>query len=371
MGTFPMGDTSSRSASRCGTSTTEIVVEPDRADAAVDPRMRQDGAHLAELERLRPDREVSRELRLGEAEEALARAVLRRAIVDAERVRLGGEVAVDLERREGPRDRRRVDLAQLPSDPRVRVNAEVAHEGGEVDARGVEPRVLQATAMGERVDDRVREDERSPREVERRLRAVYDVAADGQLARQLVGEHVLVEPQLVRLDRPADVRQEGVVGVADLRIHADPAARVGQAGEALRERNRGADVDVPIDGGRAAGHAGEHDVEVPERELDPARVPARQVAGRRGLRGWVEVGGADRLKAPHQDGARLDPDPPFDLTEGVVVAGVRPVGKRTGPLDVRPSDPQRRLERRSAAKGRRRPSRRGRSTRRRGASRRG
>ena len=124
----------------------QVVVEPDRAEASVDARVRQHGVHVDEPERLGPDPEVGRDLRLREAEEALAAAILRGPVVDAERVRLGREVAVDLERREGARDGRRVDLAQVPPDPRVRVDAEVAHQGREVDARGVEPGVLEAPA---------------------------------------------------------------------------------------------------------------------------------------------------------------------------------------------------------------------------------
>ena len=156
----------------------QVVVKADRADPAVDARMRQEGPHLAELERLRPHREMGRELRLGEAEQALARAVLRRTVVDAERVRLGREVAVDLEGRQRARDRRRVDLANLPPDPGRRVDAQVAHQGREVDARRVEPRVLETPAAREGVDDRLGQDERSPCEVDRRLRAFDDVAPD-------------------------------------------------------------------------------------------------------------------------------------------------------------------------------------------------
>ena len=84
------------------------------------PSMREcgsDRAHVAEPERLGPDAEVGRELRLGEAEEALARVVLGGAVVDAERVRLRREVAVDLEGREGARDGRARGARGCPSRP--------------------------------------------------------------------------------------------------------------------------------------------------------------------------------------------------------------------------------------------------------------
>jgi hypothetical protein len=161
----------------------EVVIESDGAEPSVDPRVRQEGVHLAEPERLGSHPEVGDELRLGEAKEALPAAILRGTVVDAERVRLGREVAVDLERRECARDRRRVDLPDLPPDPRARVDAEVAHERREVDARPVEAGVLEATAVRQRIDDCVGEDESSAREVQCRLRALDDVVPDRQLAR--------------------------------------------------------------------------------------------------------------------------------------------------------------------------------------------
>ena len=146
---------------------------------------------LGELERVGSNGEVGRELGLRETEEALARAILGGPVVDAEGVGLGREVAVDLEGRERPGDGRGVDLAEVPPDPRIRVHAEVAHQRGEVDPGRVEPGVLEAGALCERIDDRVGEHERAAREGERRLRALDDVAADRDVAREVLREGVL------------------------------------------------------------------------------------------------------------------------------------------------------------------------------------
>ena len=178
------------------------------------------------------------------------------------------------------------------------MDAEVAHQRREVDARRVEPRVLEAPAVRERIDDGLGEDERAAREVQRRLRALDDVAPDRQLADEIVGEHVLVEPHVVGLERPAEVRQDRVVGVAHVGVDADPAVGVGEGDEARRRgrsaRGRGCARRRTA---RPPGDPGERDVEVPERELDPALVVDGQVARRRGVRGRVEVGRADCLES--------------------------------------------------------------------------
>ncbi len=329
----------------------QIVVEADRAKASVDARVRQERADLRELERVGSNGKVGSELRLGESEQTLASAVVGGPVVDAERVRLGREVAVDLERRERSRDGRRVDLAKVPANPRVRVHAEVAHQRREIDPRRVEPGVLEARALAERVDDRVRENERAAREGELRPGALDDVAPDGELAREVVRERV-VRSRRTSCASSVPVRSGRMVSPAyrtsrSMPIHPSESGRAtARSASPIGARA----CTWPSIAGRTAaqtGAFGKEDVQVSERQLDPALVALREIARRGGVRGRVEIGRPDAVEAPDEDGVRIDPHPSLDRAQRVVVVRDRAVGPRARPLDRGPADAERGLERRT------------------------
>ena len=156
IGTGPMGETSVEVDEDVRRLRAEVVVEAERHQGPLDVRVRQRHPHVLEAQAVLTDGHVRRELGLGEAEEALARAVLGRAVVDAEGGRLRREVAVELERSEGAGEggtwisRMSQPTYELGWTPRSRM------QGGEVDVGDVEAGLLELHPPGQGFEHDVR-----------------------------------------------------------------------------------------------------------------------------------------------------------------------------------------------------------------------
>ena len=320
-------------------------MKPDGDQRTFHVRARHRDAHVDEVERVRAYREVSGDLRVEDAEDALAALVLRRPVVDTEVVRLRRQLSVELERHERPRDDLRVDLADVPPHPRARVHAEVAEERREVHVRRVETCLLEPGSPGERIDDRVGQRHGPVGEPQRRDGALDDVAADGELAVKLLGEAVLGEADVVGLERSAQIGQQRVHAVADVDVEGRPAVGLGERGGALGQRHGASHAHVPVEVGDLDGAAGEHDVDVAERDLDAALVVDRQIArrGRAGRR--VEIRRPDALQTPHEDRPRLHAHASVHRAQRVVVARHAPVGAHARPVHGGSTDAHRELVR--------------------------
>ncbi len=98
---------------------------------------------------------MSRNLRLRKPEQSLARSVFGGPVENAERIGCGSNVAVELQRLESARDERGMNLANVPLNPRVWMDAERTKERGKVHSRHVQPSALEPPSFRERINDRV------------------------------------------------------------------------------------------------------------------------------------------------------------------------------------------------------------------------
>ena len=141
-----------------------------------------------------------------------------------------------------------------------------------------------------------------------------------ELSLELRREELAVDAGLVELEGAREARQVLSAVVVRLALDEGGSRRVGDVGEAVRDRERElrAHAAARADGLRLEPG----DAERAEPHVDLAPVAGLELARRRGARVRIEVGGSLEREAPNEDGVGLDARAGVEAAEGVFVDGV-------------------------------------------------
>jgi hypothetical protein len=275
---------------------------------------------LVERDDIAADQELPADGGPRDAHHVFAPGVVEGFVEHLEALGVDGHGAAERERIEGAAKVLEAPFFQGPRDVRVGVDAEVAHEPGELEPVELHGPHVEGFVGREGRDLRHPDAHDAVAEGDGEVLHAHHVFVDGDLALQRVREDLAVQAGLARAQRAREVGQVRVAVVVHLEVELHAARRVGDVHEAVREGGRDAGVNEAVDRGRARlCEAREAHTKRPRAQLHLAPVARGQRTRGPRARIRIQIHRGGDGQAPHAQLTFLETHAAFQAAERVLV----------------------------------------------------